>query len=73
MRAIAVSILLAFCLAAAAEAQTYDPRYPVCLQTYGIDGSSISCRFASMGQCKVLASGRAAQCIANPYFGKRRR
>jgi hypothetical protein len=28
---------------APAGAQTYDPSYPVCLQTYGIDGSYIDC------------------------------
>lgn len=73
MRAIAVSILLALTMATGAEAQTYDPRYPVCLQVWGTDGSSISCRFGSMGQCRAVASGRAAQCVTNPYFAKRRR
>ena len=56
-------------LGAPARAQTYDPHYPVCLQTYGIDGSSIQCRYGSMAACQVSASGRAAQCIANPYYG----
>jgi Protein of unknown function (DUF3551) len=55
-----------------ARAQMYDPAYPVCLQTYGLQ-SGISCRFTSMGQCRAVASGRSAQCIANPYYGKRRR
>jgi hypothetical protein len=50
-------------------AQTYDPHHPVCLQTYGINGNGIDCRYASMAACQVSASGRAAQCIANPYFG----
>ena len=52
-----------------AGAQTYDPAYPVCLQTYGIDGSVIECGFNSLAQCAVSASGRSAQCITNPYFG----
>jgi len=56
-----------------ARAQTYDPAYPVCLQRYGIGGSSISCRYASLTQCQAVASGRAAQCITNPYYGKARR
>ena len=73
MRAIAASMLLTLTLAAPAQAQTYDPKYPVCLQVWGTDGSSISCRFASMGQCQAVASGRAAQCVSNPYFAKRRR
>ena len=52
------------------QAQTYDPHYPVCLQTYGISGNGISCRYPSMEACQVSAMGRAAQCIANPYFGQ---
>jgi len=55
-------------VAAPACAQTYDPNFPVCLQTYGIDGGDIDCSFASLGQCAASASGRAAQCITNPYF-----
>ena len=26
-----------------------------------------------MAQCRLSASARAAQCISNPYYGKRRR
>jgi uncharacterized protein DUF3551 len=57
-------------LGAPARAQTYDPHYPVCLQTYGLDGTSIQCRYGSMAACQMSASGRAAQCIANPYYGQ---
>jgi hypothetical protein len=55
-------------LATPAWAQTYSPDYPVCLQTYGIDGNYIECGYTSLPQCAQSASGRAAQCIANPYF-----
>ena len=51
-----------------ARAQTYDPSYPVCLQTYGIDGGYIECSFTSLAQCQASASGRSAQCLTNPYF-----
>ena len=51
-----------------ARAQTYDPAYPICLQTFGIMGNAISCGYTSMDQCRFTASGRAAQCIVNPYF-----
>ena len=70
MRVLACTILtVAAALAAApARAQTYDPRYPVCLQTYGIDGGFIECSFSSLGQCAASASGRSAQCLTNPYF-----
>jgi hypothetical protein len=57
-------------LAASARAQTYDPSYPVCLQTYGIDGSYIDCSFTSLAQSAASASGRAAQCLNNPYFAQ---
>lgn len=54
--------------AATARAQTYDPNYPVCLQAYGIGGDYIDCSFTSLPQCNASASGRAAQCMINPYF-----
>jgi Protein of unknown function (DUF3551) len=54
--------------AAPALAQTYNPDYPVCLQTYGIDGGYIQCGYTSLAQCGPSAGGRAAQCIINPYF-----
>ena len=55
---------------APAPAQTYDPGYPVCLQTYERDGNSIACGYYSLAQCNASASGRAAQCIVNPYFAR---
>ena len=51
---------------APAEAQTYDPRYPVCIEVYTLDGSSIDCSFTSMAQCAATASGQSAQCYVNP-------
>jgi hypothetical protein len=59
---------IATILGAPARAQTYDPGYPVCLQTYGINGNYIACGFTSMDVCRASASGRAAQCITNPYY-----
>jgi len=54
-------------------AQTHDPNYPVCLQTYAIGGGSIDCSFASLTQCAASASGRAAQRLNNAYFAQRDR
>jgi hypothetical protein len=70
MRILARPVLaLAMTLAAAsAQAQTYDPNYPICLQTFGRNGGYIACGYTSMEQCRWSASGRAAQCITNPYF-----
>jgi hypothetical protein len=56
--------------AAPARAQTYDPNYPICLQVYGIGGGYIACGYTSLAQCAVSASGRAAQCLTNPYFAR---
>jgi hypothetical protein len=53
--------------AAPAAAQTYDPRYPVCIEVFTVDGSTIDCSFTSMAQCTATAIGQAAQCYANPY------
>ncbi|WP_245310841.1 DUF3551 domain-containing protein [Bradyrhizobium valentinum] len=50
-----------------AAAQTYDPAYPVCLHVYG-RLNYYECRYTSLPQCNSSASGRAAQCVINPYF-----
>jgi hypothetical protein len=50
-----------------AAAQTYDPAYPVCLHVYG-PITYYECRYTSLPQCNVSASGRAAQCVINPIF-----
>jgi hypothetical protein len=55
------------------KAQTYDPRYPVCMEVYTVDGSSIDCSFTSVAQCAATASGQSAQCYANPYATQGRR
>lgn len=54
--------------AAPSHAQTYDPNFPVCLQVYVPRGGYIDCSFTSLPQCQATASGRGAQCYANPYF-----
>lgn len=69
MRILALAILTigAISSAAPARAQTYDPAYPVCLRVYGLLNYN-ECRYMSLAQCGMSASGRAAQCIVNPYF-----
>jgi hypothetical protein len=66
--ALAISTVAAALTATPALAQTYDPNYPVCLQSYGIGGGSIECGYGSLAQCNASASGRSAQCITNPFF-----
>jgi len=59
-------------VATPARAQTYDPRYPVCLQTFGpLQG--IDCSYTSIQQCKFATGIRASQCIRNPYYGRSNR
>jgi hypothetical protein len=70
MRALRSGILASAIAFAAvpADAQTYSPGYPVCLQAYTIDGEHIECGFNSMAQCRASAAGRGATCLANPYY-----
>jgi Protein of unknown function (DUF3551) len=71
MRGLSVAILaaLATSLAGPSAAQTYAPGYPVCLHVYG-RVSYYECRYSSLAQCNASASGRAAQCVLNPYAAR---
>jgi hypothetical protein len=68
MRTLALAIVAIGTIAAAgpAPAQTYDPRYPVCLHVYG-PNRYYECSYTSLAQCNASASGRSADCIVNPY------
>jgi Protein of unknown function (DUF3551) len=56
-------------VAAPANAQTYDPNYPICLQIYDdMVHYTFECAYTSMPQCQASASGRNAQCVVNPYY-----
>ncbi|MBP1096186.1 DUF3551 domain-containing protein [Bradyrhizobium diazoefficiens] len=58
--------------AATSHAQTFDPRYPVCMHVYsgssGGGGEWYDCSFTSLPQCRATAAGRAATCDLNPYY-----
>jgi hypothetical protein len=71
MRILALAVLVIGMASAApsARAQTYDPNYPVCLQVYqSWKDFYFECSYTSLAQCNMSASGRAAQCIINPYY-----
>jgi len=71
MRVLAWSVLALTVMLVPAHAQTYDPRYPVCMKLYSgpIDGGEwIDCSFTSLPQCRATASGRPAVCDLNPFF-----
>jgi hypothetical protein len=70
MRIMALTILGIGTILAATptHAQTYDPNYPICLQTYGRDGNYIQCAYTSLAQCNMSASGRAAPSFYKTYL-----
>ena len=65
--ALAILAIAAASAATPAQAQTYDPNYPVCLQVYGRI-NYYECSYTSLPQCNMSASGRPAQCVINPYY-----
>ena len=74
--ALAILTIAAAVTATPTLAQTYDPKYPVCLQVYqGLADYYFECAYTSIAQCNMSASGRAASCVVNPYYagGKVRR
>ena len=73
MRVLMLSILL-IVEPVAAEAQSYDPRYRVCMKVYDgpFGGEWIDCSYTSLPQCGASAAGRAATCELNPYFAHAR-
>ena len=67
--ALLILAIAAVLTATPASAQTYDPRYPVCLQVYqGFVDYYFECGYTSLAQCNMSASGRAASCVVNPYY-----
>jgi hypothetical protein len=70
MRVLALAVLAIGVASAVApaQAQTYDPSYPVCLHVWGRGATYYECRYSSLDQCNASASGRAAQCVVNPYY-----
>jgi Protein of unknown function (DUF3551) len=72
--ALAILTMAAISAAPSARAQTYDPAYPVCLQIYqgGMTDYYFECAYTSLPQCNASASGRAAQCVVNPYYAGRK-
>jgi hypothetical protein len=64
--------LSALCMTKPASAQTYDPRYPVCMHVYGeLIGERMDCIFTSLEQCQAAAVGNPATCLINPFYAPR--
>ena len=67
--AFAVLTVAAVLTATPSLAQTYDPKYPVCLKIYqGMTDYYFECAYTSLAQCNMSASGRSASCVINPYY-----
>jgi hypothetical protein len=66
MRTTILAGLLAL-LALTSAAQARD--YPVCLRIYqNYHDWYDECSYDSMAQCRMSASGRAAECMVNPWY-----
>jgi Protein of unknown function (DUF3551) len=71
MRILAVAILTIGTVSVArpAQAQKYDPAFPVCMYVIEWGGSPhYNCSFTTMDQCRASASGRGLTCDPNPYY-----
>ena len=67
MAATVLAAMLSF--APLAHAQTYDPKYPVCLQVFqSFKDYYFDCTYTTMAQCQASGSGRSASCLVNPYY-----
>ncbi|MGY4333366.1 hypothetical protein ACVWWG_007783 [Bradyrhizobium sp. LB7.2] len=57
---------------ASATAQTYDPRYPVCLQRWVWGGSTyFECKFTSWDQCRAAAAGTSRHVLGQSVLAPR--
>jgi hypothetical protein len=67
--ALAILAMAAVSAAAPARAQTYNPKYPVCLKVIEMfGGEHYECVYTSLEQCAPAAAGMPAQCIINPFY-----
>jgi Protein of unknown function (DUF3551) len=71
MRVLTLAILLIDAVSVASHAQTYDPHYPICLQSYSLGGGRIDCSYTSLAQRNASASGRGGQCLTSPFLRSR--
>jgi hypothetical protein len=71
MRILALAIIATGMVSAGgqARAQTYDPAFPVCMHVITNESQYEDCTYYSLAQCAMSASGRAAQCNMNPFYG----
>jgi hypothetical protein len=71
--ALAILALGVIAMTQPTRAQTYNPRYPICLkviQNFG--GERYECAYDSIEQCRQSQGGLPAMCVVNPYYRGRR-
>jgi Protein of unknown function (DUF3551) len=72
MRVLVLAILTiaTVSVTSSARAQTYNPRYPVCMKVIEMfGGERYECLFYTLDQCYQSALGLGATCITNPFYG----
>jgi hypothetical protein len=55
-------------VASPGSAESFDTKYPVCMEVYASGGPRLDCYFWSMEQCWVKTDGMAAVCFANRNY-----
>ncbi len=70
MRILALAIFALGMVAATgqAQAQTYDPAFPVCMHIALWGGDREDCTYHTLDQCRMSASGRGGTCGMNPFY-----
>jgi hypothetical protein len=72
MRVLVLAILTIAAVSAnsSVRAQTYNPRYPVCMKVIEMfGGERYECLFYSLEQCYQSSIGLGATCVTNPFYG----
>jgi hypothetical protein len=72
MRVLVLAILTiaTVSVTSSARAQTYNPRYPVCMKVIEMfGGERYECLFYSLEQCYQSTVGLGATCVTNPFYG----
>jgi len=66
---LAMLTIAAMMAASSTRAQTYNPRYPVCMRMIeNFGGERNECIYESIQQCQQRAAGLPATCIVNPFY-----
>jgi hypothetical protein len=65
---VVISVFGMVSMSAVARAQTFDPRFPVCMHVVGLGSVYDDCSYFTLADCAQSASGRPAQCNINPWY-----